>query len=62
MTVELGEYRCSNKPVSGPNDENLCALYTNSDGSQALPPVTITVDFGDGSGEQVDDGYLQGIP
>ena len=51
LSVELGEYRCSHD-ASGTNNETLCAIK-DMDGKQALPPVIIRVDFGDGSGEQV---------
>ena len=53
LNVEIGEYRCSNQPKSpSPNNETLCAI-SDMMGSQSLPPVIITVDFGDGSGVQV---------
>ena len=52
LSVELGEYKCSNRVHTGVNDHTKCAIM-DSDGNQAMPPVEITVDFGDGSGEQV---------
>ena len=53
LTVELGEYRCSSKTASEEeNDENICALIDKENG-QSKAPVKITVDFGDGSGEQL---------
>ena len=53
LIVELGEHRCSatTQSSSGSNNEVLCALK-DSQGDQVLPPVKITVNFGDGSGEQ----------
>ena len=52
LVVEFGEYRCSSTNSS--NAESVCALKDTSasDTGQSLPPVVITVDFGDGSGEQ----------
>ena len=59
LTVELGEYRCSSKtPLTeqddgeGDNDETICALI-DQEKRQSKAPVRITVDFGDGSGEQL---------
>ena len=52
LTVELGEYRCSSSKLVGSNDETICALKDSQDG-QSMAPVRITVDFGDGSGEQL---------
>ena len=52
LVIEFGEYRCSATNTS--NAETVCALKDTSasDTGQSLPPVVITVDFGDGSGEQ----------
>ena len=52
LVIEFGEYRCSSTNSS--NAETVCALKDTSasDTGQSLPPVVITVDFGDGSGEQ----------
>ena len=52
LVVEFGEYRCSSTNTT--NAEAVCALKDTSasDTGQSLPPVVITVDFGDGSGEQ----------
>ena len=53
LTVELGEYRCSSKvPSEGENDERSCALIDKKQG-QSKAPVRITIDFGDGSGQQL---------
>ena len=52
VTVEMGEYKCSNVANSDGNDWTKCAI-ADSAGNQAMPPVEITVDYGDGSGEQV---------
>ena len=60
LTIELGEYRCSSKSPSttageddeGDNDETICALI-DREKRQSKAPVKITVDFGDGSGEQL---------
>jgi hypothetical protein len=50
--IELGEYRCSAVTAgAGGNDETQCALSSSS--GQARPPVVVTVNYGDGSGEQV---------
>ena len=57
LSVELGEYKCSNRVHQGKNDHTICAIK-DSDGNQAMPPVEITVDFGDGSGEQVSCYFL----
>ena len=53
VTVELGDYKCSSASSSAlaKNDETLCALKDKT-GEQSLPPVNISVNFGDGSGEQ----------
>ena len=52
MVVEVGEYRCSS--TNSTNAEAICALkdLSGADTGQSMPPVVITVDFGDGSGEQ----------
>ena len=54
LIVEIGEYRCSATTESsvGKNNEVLCAI-TDGLGVQALPPVNISVNFGDGTGEQL---------
>ena len=49
LAIEFGEYKCSS--TNGTNAEFICAI-ADGNGSQAMPPVVITVDFGDGSGEQ----------
>ena len=51
VTIEFGEYRCSGNNETD-NDETICAI-ADTNGDQAMPPVRITVDFGDGSGPQV---------
>ena len=54
VIVEVGEYTCSKVTgASSPfNNETICALK-DAFGNQSMPPVNITIDFGDGSGEQV---------
>ena len=53
LVVELGEHRCSATSASSAgNDETLCAIVDGG-GKQALPPVNISVNFGDGTGEQL---------
>lgn len=56
MNLELsfGEYKCSSVNSTGTKArEAICALSDLKDGSGwSMPPVEITVDFGDGSGEQ----------
>ncbi len=54
MIVEVGDYTCSKvMGVSAPfNNESICALR-DAFGAQSMPPVIITIDYGDGSGEQV---------
>ena len=54
LVLEFGEYRCSSKDLRFSNSETVCGLKDTSasDTGQSLPPVVITVDFGDGSGEQ----------
>ena len=53
LVVELGEHRCSATTASSAgNDETLCAIVDGG-GKQALPPVNISVNFGDGTGEQL---------
>jgi hypothetical protein len=50
VVLEIGEYVCSS--LIGTNNETICAL-SDFNGNQSMPPVNITIDFGDGSGEQV---------
>ena len=54
LVLEIGEYRCSatTESANGKNNEVLCAI-TDGGGVQVLPPVNITVNFGDGTGEQL---------
>ena len=57
MIIEFGDYTCSKATgavTMDGNNETICALK-DSFGNQSMPPVNITVDFGDGSGEQVED-------
>jgi hypothetical protein len=53
LVVEVGEHRCSStgSSANGENNEMLCAI--NNAGAQVLPPVNITINFGDGTGEQL---------
>lgn len=62
VIVEVGDYTCSKvMGVSAPfNNESICALR-DAFGAQSMPPVNITIDYGDGSGEQVR-MYLTGVP
>ena len=55
MLLQFGEYICT--AMSGwtesPNNVSACAIQDVYGGSgQSMPPVIITVDYGDGSGEQ----------
>ena len=50
LNVEFGEFRCSSMP--GDQGNELCAIKANT-GGDTLPPITIKVDFGDDSGEQI---------
>ena len=52
LSVEMGEYRCSNAVSRSGNDERICALKDSQE-AQSKAPVRVTVDFGDGSGEQL---------
>ena len=51
LALEIGEHRCSSTEASSNgNNELLCAIKAG--GAQVLPPVTVQVNFGDGTGEQ----------
>ena len=51
LSLMIGEYTCTGSDAQ--NNQTHCALNDNKGGSgQSMPPVVITVDFGDGSGEQ----------
>ena len=55
--MDIGEYRCekNNDTASSQiNTNGICSLsdQPSAGSGQSLPPVIITVDFGDGSGEQ----------
>jgi hypothetical protein len=55
VIIEFGDYTCSKATGVGTadgNNETICALK-DAFGNQSMPPVNITIDFGDGSGEQV---------
>lgn len=54
MFLQFGEYVCSGLPQNGvSNNITGCAIDDVYGGSgQSMPPVIITVDYGDGSGEQ----------
>ena len=54
LEVSFGEYVCKAENGTGDNMAAICALK-DSQGTrlQSMPPVLITVDYGDGSGEQI---------
>ena len=59
MVLSIGDYKCQKSNGTGANAVGICALYdtgfmdVTSSSGQSMPPVVITVDYGDGSGEQM---------
>ena len=55
MFLQFGEYACSGYPPADGVTNNMTACAINDEygqSGQSLPPVIITIDYGDGSGEQ----------
>ena len=55
LEVSFGEYVCKPENGTGDNMHAICGIKDNS-GTRSgisMPPVRITVDYGDGSGEQI---------
>ena len=55
LEVSFGEYVCKHENGTGDNMHAICGLKDSSGAGSgnSMPPVLITVDYGDGSGEQI---------